>query len=55
MVYLTQNLFYFTFIVFRFTFTLSKQKRMMEGEVHFKENDHIIIAGDSMGLFPGDR
>ena len=37
-----------------FYFTLSKQKRMME-EVHFKENDHIIIAGDSMGLFPGDR
>ena len=27
----------------------------MEEEVHFKENDHIIIAGDSMGLFPGDR
>ena len=38
-----------------FYFTLSKQKTMMEEEVHFKENDHIIIAGDSMGLFPGDR
>lgn len=24
----------------------------MEEEVHFKENDHIIIAGDSMGCFP---
>ena len=54
MVYLTQNLFYFTFIVFHFTLH-SEQKTMMEEEVHFKENDHIIIAGDSMGLFPGDR
>ncbi len=38
-----------------FYYTPLKQKTMMEEEVHFKENDHIIIAGDSMGLFPGDR
>ena len=42
-------------MVFCFTLHSQKQKRMMEEEVHFKENDHIIIAGDSMGLFPGDR